>query len=116
MISLLKLLESIDLTEADDRASMLAQTVKNPDTGTDISVKTALGYDKNHPARKAADRIYAQFMNKNKQAPDKKPLAARPMDYKKKKQRTDRDYDDTPSGERYKMNKTYGKRKDYNND
>jgi hypothetical protein len=72
----MKLSELLDRLEEDaDRAAMLAQTVKNPDTDQDITVKTALTYDKEHPARKAAARIYAQFMNKNKPAatPAQKP-------------------------------------------
>jgi len=32
----------------------LLKTVKNPETGNDITVKTALKYDKDHPAKKAA--------------------------------------------------------------
>jgi phenylalanyl-tRNA synthetase alpha subunit len=58
------------LTE-DEKMKMLSQTVKNPETGNDITVKTALGYPKNHPARKAASKIYAQFMNKT--SADQKP-------------------------------------------
>jgi hypothetical protein len=58
------------LTE-DEKMKMLSQTVKNPETGNDITVKTALGYPKNHPARKAAAKIYAQFMNKT--SADQKP-------------------------------------------
>jgi len=34
--------------------------VKNPETGNDISVKAALGYDKTHPAYKAAQQIIAK--------------------------------------------------------
>lgn len=72
----MKLSELLDRLEEDvDRQAMLAQTVKNPDTNQDITVKTALGYDKEHPARKAAAKIYAAFMNKNKPAaaPAQKP-------------------------------------------
>jgi hypothetical protein len=71
------LLEQV-LQEDNSRESMLSQTVKNPETGQDITVKTALGYDKNHPARKAASKIYAQFMNKNKPTAAPAKPAARP--------------------------------------
>lgn len=64
----LSLLLEQTLQEDADREAMLAQLVKNPETGQDITVKTALGYDKNHPARKAAAKIYAQFVNRNKPA------------------------------------------------
>jgi hypothetical protein len=57
------LLERAFMEDAE-RDAMLAQMVKNPETNQDITVKTALGYDKNHPARKAAAKIYAQFMAK----------------------------------------------------
>jgi phenylalanyl-tRNA synthetase alpha subunit len=61
----MKLSELLDRLEEDmDRDAMLAQTVKNPETNQDVTVKTALGYDQNHPARKAAAKIYAQFMAK----------------------------------------------------
>lgn len=61
----MKLSQLLERLEEDaERDAMLAQTVKNPDTGQDITVKTALGYDKNHPARKAAAKVYAQFMAK----------------------------------------------------
>lgn len=61
----MKLSQLLERLEEDaDRDAVLAQTVKNPDTNQDITVKTALGYDKNHPARKAAAKIYAQFMAK----------------------------------------------------
>lgn len=67
------LLERV-LAEDTNRDAMLNQTVKNPDTNQDITVRTALGYDKNHPARKAAARIYAQYMQKQQMAqPAAKP-------------------------------------------
>jgi hypothetical protein len=101
MIKLRDLLfEAIVLTEAEDRAAMLAQTVKNPDTNNDVTVKTALGYDKDHPARKAANRIYAAFMNKNKPATAKRPAPKRST-----KPKSDGDYDDVRGGEAYKMRK-----------
>jgi poly(A) polymerase len=40
--------------------SMLNKTVKNPETGNDILIKTALKYDKNHPARQLAMKILRQ--------------------------------------------------------
>ena len=40
----------------------LDKTIKNPETGNKIKIKTALGYDKTKPAYKAA-----QFTLKNKQ-------------------------------------------------
>ena len=60
----LSLLLEQALQEDMDRNTVLQQMVKNPETGQDITVKTALGYDKAHPARKAAAKIYAQFMQK----------------------------------------------------
>lgn len=61
----MKLSELLERLEEDaERDAMLAQMVKNPETGQDITVKTALGYDKTHPARQAAAKIYAQFMAK----------------------------------------------------
>ena len=33
------------------------QKIRNPETDRDILVKTALKYDKNHPARKAAEKL-----------------------------------------------------------
>jgi hypothetical protein len=39
----------------------LDKTIKNPETGNKIKIKTALGYDKTKPAYKAA-----QFALKNK--------------------------------------------------
>ena len=75
----MKLSELLDRLEEDaNREAMLSQTVKNPDTGQDITVKTALTYDKEHPARKAAAKIYAQFMNKNKPAAAPQKIAPRP--------------------------------------
>jgi FMN phosphatase YigB (HAD superfamily) len=38
----------------------LDATIKNPQTGNDILVKTALGYEKNHPARQAAIKFLHQ--------------------------------------------------------
>ena len=35
--------------------------VKNPETGNDILVKTALGYEPDHPARKAAEKALGKF-------------------------------------------------------
>jgi hypothetical protein len=52
------------------KQSMMAQKVKykNPDgTEGEATVKTLLGYDKDHPGRKAAARMYAQYMAKNKE-------------------------------------------------
>ena len=49
------------------KQAMFAQKVnyKNADgTEGEASVKTLLGYDKEHPGRKAAARIYAQYMAK----------------------------------------------------
>ena len=40
--------------------SVLNKKVRNPETGRDILVKTALGYEKNHPARKAAMKLVTQ--------------------------------------------------------
>lgn len=80
----MKLSELLERLEEDaERDAMLAQMVKNPDTGQDITVKTALGYDKNHPARKAAAKIYAQFMAKKSagkpaQAPQQGTPQAKP--------------------------------------
>jgi hypothetical protein len=36
---------------------MLNQTIKNPQTGNDILIKTALKYDKDHPARQLAMKV-----------------------------------------------------------
>lgn len=52
------------------RTAMLSQMVKykNADGSEgEASVKSLLGYPKDHPGRKAAARIYAQFMAKNRQ-------------------------------------------------
>lgn len=52
---------------AADRGTMLKQMVKYKDAdGTDRegTVKSLLGYAKDHPGRKAAARVYAQFMAK----------------------------------------------------
>lgn len=38
----------------------LNQKIKNPETGNDILVKTALSYDKDHPARQAAMKLLRQ--------------------------------------------------------
>ena len=43
---------------------VMNQKVRNPETKRDILVKTALGYDKTHPARKAAMKIIKQSQNK----------------------------------------------------
>jgi hypothetical protein len=74
------LLERAFMEDAE-RDAMLAQMVKNPETNQDITVKTALAYDKNHPARKAAAKIYAQYMNKkntSKTTPQQQTPQARP--------------------------------------
>jgi hydroxymethylpyrimidine pyrophosphatase-like HAD family hydrolase len=50
--------------EPDTTSSAVRQglnaTIKNPETNNDILVKTALGYDKNHPARKTAIKYLHQ--------------------------------------------------------
>ncbi len=52
---------------AVDRArSVLKQKVNNPETKRDIYVATALGYDKQHPARIAAEKIVNAAMQGNK--------------------------------------------------
>jgi nicotinamide mononucleotide adenylyltransferase len=38
------------------RSRDLSGKIKNPETGNDILIKTALSYDPNHPARKAAEK------------------------------------------------------------
>jgi len=76
-MKLSEIMARIDEDAAKD--AMLAQTVKNPETDQDITVKTALGYPKEHPARKAAAKIYAQYMQKvNPTTPQFKPRP-RPM-------------------------------------
>lgn len=47
--------------------SVLKQKVRNPKTKRDILVATALTYDKNDPARKAAERLVQQAMQQNEQ-------------------------------------------------
>jgi len=47
-------------TTSDAVRRGLDATIKNPETGNDILVKTALGYDKNHPARQAAMKFLRQ--------------------------------------------------------
>jgi len=42
---------------AENRDKWYKEKVKNPDTGNMVSVKTALRYDKNHPARIAAVKM-----------------------------------------------------------
>jgi hypothetical protein len=44
--------------------SVLNKKVRNPETKRDILVKTALNYDKNHPARKAAMKMIQQTQSK----------------------------------------------------
>jgi hypothetical protein len=46
--------------------SVLTQKVRNPETKRDILIATALGYDKNHPARKAAERAIRNAMRNKK--------------------------------------------------
>lgn len=46
--------------EPDDDAKLgshLPTTIRNPNTDNEILLKTALGYDADHPARKAAERV-----------------------------------------------------------
>jgi len=43
--------------EPDKLSSHLPKTVRNPATDNDILLKTALSYDEDHPARKAAERL-----------------------------------------------------------
>jgi hypothetical protein len=43
--------------EPDKLASHLPKTIRNPNTDNDILLKTALSYDPDHPARKAAERL-----------------------------------------------------------
>lgn len=41
----------------DNKEKWFAEKIKNPETGKDISVKTALSYPSNHPARIAAVKM-----------------------------------------------------------
>jgi hypothetical protein len=45
--------------------SVLSQTVKNPDTGNDILIKTALRYDATHPAYKSAMKVVTSYAQKH---------------------------------------------------
>ncbi len=41
-------------------SNILGKKIRNPETDNDILVKTALGYEKNHPARKAAEKLVSK--------------------------------------------------------
>jgi nicotinamide mononucleotide adenylyltransferase len=43
-----------------NKNSVLDKKIRNPETGNDILVRTALKYDKSHPARKAAMKLVTQ--------------------------------------------------------
>lgn len=51
-------------THGHEMDGVLNKKIKNPDTKNDILVKTALGYDKDHPARKMAVQMVRQWMKK----------------------------------------------------
>ena len=58
--TVLKQTRSKNQPETDKRQvikNLLNNTVKNPETGNDILVRTALNYDKSHPAYKAARKL-----------------------------------------------------------
>lgn len=78
--------EGVDLDEASATGSgydekTLDQLVDNPETGEKVKVRSALNYDKNHPAYKAA---IALVRNTNSKLPQKKvggqkhPVAVKP--------------------------------------
>lgn len=78
--------ESVDLDEVSATGSgydekTLDQLVDNPETGEKVKVRSALNYDKNHPAYKAA---IALVRNTNSKLPQKKvggqkhPVAVKP--------------------------------------
>jgi len=60
---------------------ILNQLVKNPDTGEDIKVSSALNYDRDHPAYKAAMMLVAKMGGSDKQKLQKvKQKAQKPKD------------------------------------
>jgi hypothetical protein len=60
---------------------ILNQLVKNPDTGEDIKVSSALNYDRDHPAYKAAMMLVAKMAGSDKQKLQKvKQKAQTPKD------------------------------------
>lgn len=46
-----------DAKQVAKARNILRQRIKNPETGRKVFVATALGYDKKHPARKAAEQL-----------------------------------------------------------
>jgi hypothetical protein len=57
-LKLVKAVHSVNLKKT--LGPQLNQKIKNPETGNDILVKTALSYDKDHPARQAAMKLLRQ--------------------------------------------------------
>lgn len=78
--------EDIELDEASARGSgydnkTLDKLIKNPETGEQVKVRSALNYDKNHPAYKAAMMLVRKV---NAKLPHKKTGSQRhPIDIKK---------------------------------
>lgn len=87
--------QEYDAKRQKELENLLKQKIKNPKTGEDIQISTALGYGKTHPAYKPA---MARLASKNFSSKDIEIVDAEPEDEEKPKPKTTNVFGKTGKG------------------